>query len=285
MPVKKEKKITKKLVKKPVKKVVKQKQTQRQSVNQKQNVIVNVHTGKSASQGKSKSKASGSSKVERVVPMPNYQASESPYPSYMRQSVAVPVMQEPVQAGNPAFASVGQTVGPIPNRIPVFPDAPQQPTMMPEEPPAYTEPPPVTKKTRQRKPKPTKQATPVIENVPVISNVGIESESGIANIFTPVKEPVVLKSPVGGAFSSIFPPVEKQPSAPPSGSRRIPTMSKKPYPLTRKSPAGSRKDLEQRYYNLTGNTWTQDKKDKFDFQRLKKTVEDKEAGVMPEKNM
>lgn len=268
MPAKKDKKIAKKLVKKPVKKVVKQKQTQRQSVNQKQNVIVNVHTGKSASQGKSKSKASGSSKVERVVPMPNYQASESPYPSYMRQSVAVPVMQEPVQAGNPAFASVGQTVGPIPNRIPVFPDAPQQPIDMEEE--TFIRPP----LNRNRIPKPktkTEQPTMIPDEEETFIRTPMPEESPSEVMLRIGREP--LTQPI---YQPIYQPTIR------TGKKIKVTLPKLPSEtLTRKAPAGSRRDLKDRYYNLTGNTWqdVSKRKEKTNTDELRTIVKDLEAGV------
>lgn len=287
MPVKK--KITKKPIKKPVKKSikaiplavgtdrqrnVKQKQSQKQSVSQRQNVVVNVHTGKSASQDKS----STASKAKRVIPMPNYQPSESPYPSYVRQSAVAPV-----EAGNPGFASIGQTIGPIQNRIPVFADTAKPPVNPPED--AFvqypkedvttvTEKPVVTKKPRKSK----KTVIAPVENIPVVvSNIGIESESGIANIFTPVQDPAGLKA--GGAFSALFPSVGKQPSPP--GSFKLKPPPPLPKERTRKTPTGSRRDLEERYFMATGNRWpkVEKQKQKDDLVILKQTVEDQEAKV------
>jgi len=145
MPVKKTVKKAKP-VKKAVKKVVKQKQKQKQM----QSVVVNINTGKSSS------KQGGSRPAPKpkpqVTPSANYQASESPYPSYRRQSTVVPIIQD-VEASNPAYAGVGQTIGQIANRIPV--DKPKEASMQTEE-EGFLKP-PIIKRQQPRIPKPMYQ--------------------------------------------------------------------------------------------------------------------------------
>jgi hypothetical protein len=255
MPVKKDKKITKKPVKKSKTPAKGKTQTQKSKTQtQTQSIVVNIGR-RSSSKGK---------QVTSKVPSANYQASESPYPSYVRQSAVFPVQQN-----EPVFNTVGQTVGPIPNRIPVFADTPQQPTAMPEEETFIR--PPINRNRIPKAKERNEQPTMIEEN---------EEETFIR---PPMPEElpseVMLQPDDLPELGFMMKPQRKSKPGKQASPIRMPKLPSETPP--RKAPEGSRRDLKERYYNLTGNTWqdVSKRKEKANTDELRGIVKDLEAGV------